>query len=232
MENRKYKVKRDGVHIGGVIKTSTIYRYSNDSKYNKETDDHLGVVSFHDCRSMLFVLDENNLANDLLYNSPNYPVLNMSDDDMCLKLGDDAVVLKEAISLAPLLQYYGYPEELNYDDILKIRKRFFDGDFARENSILFGYKPVRAKDLYWHKHGEIVRNPFIIKQLCLKYEWEHRGDNRRYHTIDDVKIPREYFNVLDEYGDISLVQAFLCRRSSDVFVPDKKEGKVKKLSRF
>ena len=34
MENRKYKVKRDDVHIGGVIKTSTIYRYSNDSKYN------------------------------------------------------------------------------------------------------------------------------------------------------------------------------------------------------
>ena len=35
-------------------------------------------------RTMLFTLDENNHANDLLYNSPHYPIFNISSNEDCL----------------------------------------------------------------------------------------------------------------------------------------------------
>lgn len=232
MENKKYKVKRENIYVGEVIQTSTIYRYMNNTRYNDDDDTRLGVFSAYGCRSMLFVPDDNNFSNDLLYNSPNYPILNMTDDDICLNLDANAIVLRGCINLSPLLEYFGYDEELGYDDIEKIHKQFFNGSFAKDNALLFGFKPVMAEDLYWHKNGKKVDDPKTLKKLRRKYEWEHRGNNRRYRSVEDGPFPREYFDVLDGFGDFSLLEAIVYHRNTDSFVPSKKEGKVKKLTRF
>ena len=57
---------------------------------------------------MLFVPNEDKLSNDLLYKTPNYPILNVTDDETCLNLGEKSIVVKDAYNLAALLEYFGY----------------------------------------------------------------------------------------------------------------------------
>lgn len=231
MENRKYVVNRDDIYVGEVVQTSTIYRYKRHEKYT-DASNKIGAASAYGCRSMLFVPNSNVFAEDLLYNSPNYPILNMTNDDICLNLDVNAIVVREPLCLAPLLEYFGYAEQLGYEDIVKVRKQFFDGTFARENAELFGYKPVMAKDLYFYKHGEVIEDARKLRKLRMKYEWDHRGDRRKFRYSEDGPLPRYYFDELDKFGDISLLPALLWHERTDSFVPDKKEGKIKKLSKF
>lgn len=232
MENRKYTVKRDDIYVGEVIQTSTIYRYNYPDKYSEVSSDKIGVASAYGFRSMLFVPNDDLFAEDLLYASPNYPILNMTDDDVCLNLGVDAVVLRDTLCLGPLLEYFGYAEQLGYEDVVKIRKQFFDGTFARENAELFGYKPVMAKDLVFYKHGEVIEDSKKLQKARRQYERAHRGDHRKFRSINDGPLPRVYFDELDGFGDVSFIQAILWHEKCDSFAPDKKEGKIKKLSRF
>ena len=39
-----------------------------------------------------FTVDDNKMANDLLYKTPVYPILNITDDDICLNLKIGSVV--------------------------------------------------------------------------------------------------------------------------------------------
>jgi len=52
----------------------------------------------------LFVPNEEKESNDLLYRSPSYPILNITDDDTCLNLGEKSIVIKDATNLAELLE--------------------------------------------------------------------------------------------------------------------------------
>ena len=232
MENRKYLVNRDNIHVGEVIQTSTIYRYNGYDNFLGTDYNKIGVASAYGLRSMLFVPNNDLFADDLLYASPNYPILNMTDDDVCLNLEVDAVFLRQPLCLAPLLQYFGYAEQLGYDDVLKIRKQFFDGSFAKKNAELFGFKPVMAEDLVFYKYGEVIEDSKRLEKARRQYERDHRGDNRRFRAVKDGPLPREFFEKLDDFGDLSLVQALLWHEKRDVFIPSNKDGKIKKLSKF
>lgn len=72
---------------------------------------------------MLFGSNEKNWSDDLSYQSPSYHVLNMTDNNSCLNLGIKALIIKDACRLEPLLEYFGYPEELTYKDVLRIIKK-------------------------------------------------------------------------------------------------------------
>ena len=105
MENANYKVNIKDIYVGdvkGIKKTSDIYRsrilcfektdepfykiYHNRPHMCPPGKDLLliNLFKYEFKRSMLFVLDENKHANDLLFNSPHYPVLNISKDEDCL----------------------------------------------------------------------------------------------------------------------------------------------------
>lgn len=45
---------------------------------------------------MLFVPNKENLVDDLLYKSPNYPVLNVIDDEKCLNLKGRNIVIRNS----------------------------------------------------------------------------------------------------------------------------------------
>ncbi len=78
MENKKYVVCRDDIYVGEVVRTDSISYCYNKNNYDYMT---LGITgSYKSYRSMLFVPNELNLANDLLYRSPNYPVLKVTED--------------------------------------------------------------------------------------------------------------------------------------------------------
>ena len=93
---------------------------------------------------MLFTLDENKHADDLLYNSPHYPILNISNNKDCLE--SDICICHETFQMERFLKDFGYPEELTFDQILEIRKRFFCVSFIVDNCELLGYKESDPTD--------------------------------------------------------------------------------------
>lgn len=154
MENRNYKVNRDNIYVGEVVRTDSIYRYNGDTDFFRTKPVMLDTGSWFSYRSMLFVPNEELLSNDLLYQSPNYPILNVTDDNICLSLGEKSIVIKDACNLAALLEYFGYNRELTFEDILKIRNTFFTGRFAKDNCELFGWKETMAEDVTFYAYGK------------------------------------------------------------------------------
>lgn len=233
MENKRYVVSRDDIYVGEVVRTNCIYRYLGDSDFSKTKPGKLDTGSWRSFRSMLFVPNENKLANDLLYRSPNYPILNVTDDETCLNLGDNSIVIKDACNLAELLKYFGYRENLTYEDIMKIRKTFFTGRFAKDNCQLFGWKETMAEDVTFYTNGEEVTNPRELERRRRQFRSEQRAGHRMFSGVSESPLPREYWDVLDNRGDNSLMDVIeRWDEKMNAFAPHKQEGPVKRLKRF
>ncbi len=223
MENRKYKVNRDDIYVGEVIRICEINRY-------EETSDkpwQLEVQWWHPYRSMLFVPTEEKLSNDLLYRSPNYPILNLTEN-----IDTGSIVIKGACSLAPLLKYFGYNEECSFEDVMRIRNTFFTGRFAKDNCGLFGYKETMADDVTFYANGQAVTDPRELERRKRQFRAEQRAGHRMFSGIPDGVLPSEYFDVLDERGDKTFMEAIQGYGKMNAFAPHKQEGPVKKLTRF
>lgn len=173
-------------------------------------------VSFQ--RTMLFVLDENNHANDLLYNSPHYPVFNISSNKDCLN--SHIAILHYTYELGKVLRYFGYPEQLNYDDIVKIREHLFNCDFVLDNCELFGRYETDSHQT----------------------SYETYDSNRNHRTFNLIKkdspLSHKYFDCLIFNRDQFIIEKFIhitkCSVKAvgyveDVFLPNEKEGKIKSL---
>lgn len=199
MENRKYKVSRDNIYVGEVVRAHSIYRYEGDTDFFRTKSGQLSISSWFSYRSMLFVPNDEKLSNDLLYRSPSYPILNVTDDETCLNLGEESIVIKDACNLAALLEYFGYHKDLNYEDIMRIRETFFTGRFAQDNCELFGWK-------------SFIPGSFF--------------------GVSESVLPREYWDVLDDRGDNTLMDALQWHEKMNAFAPHKQEGPIKRLARF
>ncbi len=233
MNNRKYTVCRDNIYIGEVVKTSKIYRYEGKTNLFRTQPGQLNESSWFSYRSMLFVPTEEKLSNDLLYQSPSYPILNITDDDTCLHL-KESVVIKDACNLSALLTYFGYKKELSYEDILKIRKTFFTGKFAMDNCELFGWKEITAEDVKFYAHGKEITDPKELAKQRRKFRIQKQQGHRSFtcNGTSESILPSEYFDVLDRRGDNTLMDAITWHKNIDAFAPHKEEGPVKKLTRF
>ena len=91
MTNKNYKIDRDNVYVGRVMK---IFK-------NKKGHLNLNVEFLY--RSMLYVPTEDNKASDLLYDTRDYPIFNKNDDIDYLK--SNAIIFNSC-NLAPLLKYF------------------------------------------------------------------------------------------------------------------------------
>lgn len=233
MNNRKYTVRRDDVYVGEVVRTNNIYRYEGKTNLFRIQPGQLDTGSWFSYRSMLFVPTEEKLSNDLLYQSPSYPILNITDDDTCLHL-KESVVIKDACNLAALLTYFGYKKELSYEDILKIRKTFFTGKFAMDNCELFGWKEITAEDVKFYAHGKEITDPKELAKQRKKFKILQKQGTPSFISAGPFEsiLPSEYFDVLDRRGDNTLMDAITWHKNIDAFAPHKEEGAVKKLTRF
>lgn len=156
MKTRNYTVNRDEIYVGLVSLTQKdkIIIY-NDGLYDTSFSTHEEIQRMFDnrkfllgkrnqlcydgptefLRSMLFVLDNENCASDLLYNSPHYPIFNISNNDICIN--SSISIKNHCYQIGKVLKYFGYKDELVYEDIVRI-KDFFFGDFILDNCELFG----------------------------------------------------------------------------------------------
>lgn len=230
MENRNYKICRDDIYVGFVVRTSNIYRFEGEkNSFGYYKSGMLYTDNWFPYRSMLFVPNEERLSNDLLYQSPNYPILNITDNNICLGLGENSIVIKDACNLAALLEYFGYNKDLTFEDILKIRKTFFTGRFAKDNCELFGYKETMAEDVTFFAYGKEVTDPKEVEKKRRQFRAEQQAGHRSFYGIFEHVLPSEYWDVLDYRGDKSLIEAIKWHEKIDAFKPNKEEGPVKKL---
>lgn len=232
MENRKYKVSRNNIYVGEVVRTDRIYRYEGDNDLFRTKPGQLDTESWFSYRSMLFVPNEEKLSNDLLYRSPSYPILNVTDDETCLGLGEKSIVIKGACNLAALLEYFGYNKDLTFEDIMRIRKTFFTGRFAMDNCELFGWKETKPEDWTYYKNGVEVTDPKELKRRIAQERRSQQAGHRSFTGVSESVLPREYWDVLDKMGDNDLMHAIKWNEKMNAFAPDKQEGPIKKLTRF
>jgi len=168
MKDTNYVVNRDDIYVGKVVITDTFRRFF---------DGTINTGSYEILRSILFVLNENNYSEDLLYDSENYPVLNFTDENICLNLDIGSIVVKKTLYLSPILKYFGYKEKLSYKDVLEIKKKFLNGKFTLNNCELFGY----------------VERSSELNKLLGKRNFCSRNFN--------YVLPKNYWDTLDIYGE-------------------------------
>ena len=112
-------VRREKIHVGKLSVVSEL-DFDDEAKM-------LYIGNVQDCRSILFIVDEQGLAQDLLYDSPRYPVLDVSDDEQCvIKKGCEKPIVLDSWNLERLLKSLGYASMLTGEDILRIRNTIFD----------------------------------------------------------------------------------------------------------
>lgn len=232
MRARDYKVCRDDIYVGSVVKTDKIFRYEGEFDFFQTKPGQLDTGAYRHYRSMLFVPDENNFANDLLYNSPNYTALNVTNDAISLATPEDSIILKDNYNLSELLKYFGYPEELTYQQIVEIRKRFFNGHFAKDNCELFGWKEDMPKDWTYYRDGKEVTNPLRLRLLQYKQEIARRMGHRSFSGINGAVLDEKLWDVLDKMGNHSFVDVlFRYDDHIDAFKPHREEENVYTLVR-
>ncbi len=126
MKNRYYSIPIDAVYAGTVVKVmSGLFRYEH--LVAGITERKVDIINYIPYRKIIFVPNEKGLANDLLFDSPNYPVLNVTNDELCLNLDRSSIAVKDAINLGVLLEFAGFNQEVTYRDILTVKKVLFSG---------------------------------------------------------------------------------------------------------
>lgn len=104
-------IKRNQIYIGELIHPISIQK------------DNLSIITYRHLRSILFQKMQNNLAKDLLYDSPLYPILTANKD--CL---NQNILIWKSLSLDSILKTYLYKPILTEKDIINIRENIFSGE--------------------------------------------------------------------------------------------------------
>ena len=232
MENKRYIVSRSDIFVGSVVKTDSVRRYEGKNDFFLTKPGQLSTGSYREYRTMLFVPDHNKFANDLLYNSPNYTALNVSDDAISLATPKDSIIVKDCYNLAELLAYFEYPEELGYQHVLEIKKNFFSGHFAMDNCELFGWKETMPKDCTYYEGGEEVTNPLKLRLIWFRQELARKMGHRSFSGIGGAVLDEKLWEILDSKGNNSLIDVLDgFDERMDMFKPHKEEQHVFKLTR-
>ncbi|MDD4706296.1 MAG: hypothetical protein PHS24_03705 [Bacilli bacterium] len=233
MKNNNYKVSRKSIFVGELVMAYDIYRYKGLDNLFQTKPGELAISCWDSYRTMLFTFHSDMKSNDLLYKTKPYPVLNLSNDEMCLTLENESLVIQNACNLNLLLKYFNYKKELTYRDIINIRKIFFSGRFAQDNCELFGYKETKPEEKIYYRHGIPVVDPKLLKKYIKQERHLQEAGYRIFTPINENILPREYWDVLDDLGDIIYPdKLFNLEDKTDAFIPHKKEGQVKRLKRF
>ena len=113
------------------------------------------------CRCMLFKLNHNSLAQDLIYTTHNYyPLDNYSNNN------DSKFIIQNYVKLEHLLKYLEFCELLNQVELNAIYKQFISHNWWIEhNSELFDDNSLLSKELYFilksigsHRNGTPNKN--------------------------------------------------------------------------
>lgn len=120
----KFVCKRKDVCTGDLYKEKNVdygVYYNDGTEMNSNELEERGFSPNYSgkifCRKMLYTVNEDNLANDLMYISyNNYPIeglKNISEDDL-------EFVINDQVNLEALIEYMGYGSDLTQEDLNEI----------------------------------------------------------------------------------------------------------------
>ena len=170
-------------------------------------------------RTMLFTLDENNHANDLLYSSPHYPIFNISSNEDCLNASIG--LTNNVFNLYNFLCFMKYTESvLGYDDILNIRKKYFNCDFIIDNCDLFG---IEERDKYNQDETVTDSKGRLHLMEFTKVDWF----SLERDLFRMILVSKDYFYHKESAKFVKGYQ--FEGELIDAFKPSEKEGPIKSL---
>lgn len=219
MKYSNYIIDRASIYIGIVVENKGEV-CSLEDKSNKHY-----LSSYCAYRPIIFTFDEERQANDLLYNSTNYPVLNYSFE-YSYRNPNNKIVVIDTFCLNDLLKYLGYLELLDLNDIIHIQKEIFTYKFLYENSSLFGYERISPDDKtkydYLSNHLEELTPEQKIKGRKIV-----KVNSYYYAKTKEGIFSDELFELLCKCANsnISLLLG------DGNFKPNKNEGMVRRLRR-
>lgn len=222
---KDYRVCRDTVFAGAVIKPNSIM----------QTNNGIFIPSYDKLRSTIFTINENGLAQDLLYNSPNYPVLGISKKELISK---DEPLIYNSFSMAPLLNLYGFCNLLYYVDIITAKNIFFSGSFVEHNLELFGInKEALINCDLFSINGYNTSLNERIKELMdyiytnYNFTYDEFSDMNLSNLIKKGRLPIELIDLIDQIVEVGEIQKSHKKlfKKADPFEPVKEEKNVKRL---
>ncbi len=231
MKNINYKVDRDNVHIGTIVKAKYVDTIDKSAaRILKLPKKFMVARDWKEVRqSVLFVPDENKRMNDLLYDSPAYRVLNITpapeDPDDIILASPAELIVNYPYNISEILAYLGYQKELTYGDILKIKKVIFSPDFCDQFCELFGFRETYPTEVEYYENDVLVDDPKEIEKKMKEFDRRKEMGERGFSGIAQAPLDSKYFDILKEHSDPKYAS------TKDVFVPNRKiERNVKKLS--
>jgi len=144
----KYVIKREDVCAGQLLKPIEMSCKIYDENHNEVSEQELiergipvlsascGLI----CRGMLFNVNEDGLANDLMYTTPtNYPIEGIKSK---VHIASDFYI-ENYVELNELLKYLKYGVDLTQNDLNQIYRKLIIHRWWLNNHIeLFGFKKI------------------------------------------------------------------------------------------
>lgn len=194
MENKDYIVRRKDIYIGEVLKAEGIYKRITSGI---EKSGFLGIKRSTFYRNILFTPTIDRFASDLLYDTDDYPILNVTRSDYIFDQGDGVILINNYYSLDELLDYFCYDDDLSINDVVKLYNTFFTGKFSIDNCSLFGRKKVSIDEMFFNEYKR-------RKELYLRLD--ESVLDRYYFTL--LQNNKRSFNPVKEEGKIKKLAKF------------------------
>ena len=226
MKSVNYTVDRKRIYLGEV---GRIYDY-NEYLVDDNRCSYIDGYCYY--RYMLFVLSDDGYANDLLYESTNYPVLGIADRKVFLENPQAKAVVKWAC-LDEALKANNYPEQLTYSDIMKIVLDFCYSDYytrTQNTDGAFTTSDTLYRSSYPAFYNEANINLANFTAASLRKDMKKRFKNKECKFIkeaNDDSLSQELKELLYEINKIN---------NNNLFGPFKpcytEEGLLKALRRI
>ena len=129
MKDQDYLVKRDDIWVGSLVKPKHIFK--NSKLYAHESEF---------LRPILYVHTDDNMVDDLLYDSPNYPILNCSCDFKCYK---SIYVIDNPQCISEYLKKHGYLSLLDYEEVLELSLQLTNKELNQLD--VFSFNPAKEE---------------------------------------------------------------------------------------
>ena len=231
MKNINYKVDRDNVHIGTIVKAKYVDTIDKEAaRLLKLPKKFMVARDWKEVRqSALFVPNEDLRMDDLLYDSPAYRVLNITpapEDPEDIEVASPyELMVNYPYNISEILAYLGYQKWLTYGDILKIRKVVFSPDFYAQFCELFGFRETYPTEVEYYENDVLVEDPKEIEKKMKEFDKRREMGERGFSGIAQAPLDSKYFDILNNHSNPKHSGI------KDPFAPNKKEEKnVKKLS--
>ena len=218
MKNRNYRVCRDDIYVGEVTKVSRLDRCTESIPLYRVKSGDLVSNRVRFYRNMFFVPTEDKLPTDLMYDSPSYPILNMTDNEKCLSV-EDGIVIEKSYNLGNLLEFLGYRKELSYRDVARLQALFSMGKCAISEA-----ERVLSQSAFY-SILEVQRKIELLRKFKIAV------DNNRslLDNINEGLNLSEETDCLEQELDEVVFDALALYGYSDNFTPSLEEGHITKL---